>query len=509
MNSIFNILVLFFVTLSSLDSPGQPIQAVLSLTETIPLQDLADNVLNPESERYGVYYSPEEIRSLVAPSDAEYNEMLGFLRESGFSIVKESKSHLMLVIQGDHQLFEKVFSAQIQFTGPKKFRNRGEIEIPSQLSRVANITGLDNTHSYKPHYKIAAQQYETSQQPGILPAQIKTAYGMDPLYEQGLSGKDQDIAIAAFMDFSLQDVLTYYEKVGLSPVPSVEQIIFDGIPAYDNRAAIETELDSELTAMIAPGANIHVFSSSQNSDAGELTVFNAILDDNRSKLVNYSWGDCETHVPKQHRRDMEKVFARAIAQGINILVASGDNGSDSCGDSTLSAGWPNINPNVVSVGGTTLNLSASGFSEIGWWGSGGGVSIFYPRPFWQLSQTPYTKRADPDVAFNADPGTGEAIWTQEHTNNVPNWLLVGGTSMAAPQWVGFLALVNEARAEQDLDALGYLNPLLYKASLSQKKRIFRDITQGSNGAYTAGKGWDAVTGWGTMNGAALLNYLVQ
>lgn len=508
MKFIFKTIVIVLFALSSVRSLGKSIEAVLTFAEKIRMTDLAENVLNPNSDRYGIFYSPEEIRALVGPSDTDYKNLLDSLVQQGFSIVRESKSHLILTVRGDHLLFEKVFSTHIQFKNTGKYRNRGEIRIPSQLSLIANITGLDNTHSFKPRYRISKREYSTTDQPGILPAQIKTAYGMDALYEDGLSGKGQDIAIAAFMDFSLENVRTYYEKIGLSPIPNIEQITFDGKPEYDNRAAIETELDSELSAMIAPGANIHVFSSSQNSNAGELTVFNAILDDNRSKLVNYSWGDCETNIPKSHRTLMEKVFARAVAQGINILVASGDNGSDSCANDTVSAGWPNINPYVISVGGTSLKISDIGITETGWSGSGGGVSVHYKKPRWQNSKTPYAKRADPDIAFNSDPNTGEAIWTQEN-EKAPNWLVIGGTSMAAPQWVGFLALVNEARAEQGLRSLGYLNPILYRATARERSEIFRDITTGTNGVYSARRAWDAVTGWGSMNGEALLDYLLK
>src|ERR1700675_1627840 len=97
-------------------------------------------------------------------------------------------------------------------------------------------------------------------------------------------------------------------------------------------SAGETELDAEFSGMIAPGASIHVFASSQNSDAGELAMFTAILDDNRAKVVNYSWGSCDNQVSSSHQADMDKVFARAVAQGVNILNASGDSGSDCVGD---------------------------------------------------------------------------------------------------------------------------------------------------------------------------------
>ena len=79
--------------------------------------------------------------------------------------------------------------------------------------------------------------------------------------------------------------------------------------------------------------------------------------------------------------------------------------------------------------------------------------------------------------------------------------------MAAPQWVGFIALVNQARFEKGLKPLGYLNPILYKASKEDKARIFTDITTGQNGAFKATKGWDAVSGWGSMKAYEMLKFL--
>jgi kumamolisin len=82
--------------------------------------------------------------------------------------------------------------------------------------------------------------------------------------------------------------------------------------------------------------------------------------------------------------------------------------------------------------------------------------------------------------------------------------VIGGTSIAAPQWSGFMALVGEARGGK---AVGYLNPLIYGIPAADQNKYFNDVTSGSNGAYTAAQGWDAVTGFGSMNASNLLTYL--
>ena len=88
-------------------------------------------------------------------------------------------------------------------------------------------------------------------------------------------------------------------------------------------------------------------------------------------------------------------------------------------------------------------------------------------------------------------------------------MTIGGTSMAAPQWSGFMALVGESRAKANKGTLGFLNPIIYAIPASTRASVFNDVTTGNNGTYKAGAGWDAVTGWGSMQAQGLLNYLTQ
>ncbi len=295
--------------------------------------------------------------------------------------------------------------------------------------------------------------------------------------------------------------------MGLASTPTIDQVKFNGEPTLDENSALETQLDAEFSGMIAPEANVHVFASATNDDAGEVAMFTAILDDNRAKVANYSWGSCEPQVTPTHLAEMSKIFARAVAQGVNILVASGDSGSDSCQDGKNLADWPAANPDIVSVGGTTLKIGTS-TTESAWNGSGGGISAVWELPKYQKDLgAPYTKRSYPDVAFNADPSTGQAVYG--HYSGKPVWLVIGGTSMAAPQWAGFLALVGEARSLKKKSTLGFLNPFIYSLSAKERTAMFHDITSGSNGAYKAGPGWDAVTGFGSMNAEALLTKLTS
>ena len=516
---------------------ANPVDLVLRLKETTPIEQLANSVIDPSSPRYQQYYSVAEIRALVAPSDATYNALVSNLKSRGFQVVSESDSHLMITIRGEQNQVESLLntkfnvysaehpgvSANIRLAGVAK-----AAVLPDDLASVVDsVTGLDQTRKSHPHYHVVSNAPHASAQPvTISQAAIKQSYGFNGIYTQGITGKGQHIAVATYGGFHLDDVQGFFVQSKISPAPSVDQVTFNGTPAIDEDSAVETQLDSEFSGMIAPGAAIHVFTSNDNSDAGELAMFTKILDDGRAKVVNYSWGTCEADVTPAHKADMDKVYARAISQGINIMIATGDSGAEGCSNSTKkSAGWPASSPNVVAVGGTTYKVSAAGKLEETAWtgstaktgGSGGGISTLYPLPSYQSNfQSPYVKRSIPDVAFNANPDSGEAVWTSCQpnpqtgacTHGTAHWMNIGGTSMAAPQWSGFMALVGESRAKSGKGSVGYLNPIIYALSASTRAQVFHDITSGSNG-YKAGAGWDAVTGWGSMQADALLSYLTS
>jgi len=484
---------------------AETLNAMIRLQEKVPLEQLADNVRNPGAPRFGAYYSPTEIREIAAPSDEEYSLVVQQLKNEGLQITGENKTHLWIAVKGDSTVFEKVFQARFQFNKEGKRQLQAQAQVPTYMSLIASVGGLENHRQAKPlhHFK---SRVLSNTPGGISPATIKTVYGFDSIYASGISGQGQHIAVATYNDFNLPDVQYFYQTMNISPAPSIDKVPFNGAPPADENSAMETQLDAEFSGMMAPGANVHVFSSATNDDAGELAMFTAILNDNRAKVVNYSWGSCEKQVTAQHAQDMTKVFAQAVAQGVTILVASGDSGSDSCQDGSTVADWPAAHPDVTAVGGTTLALNGKSPTETAWNGSGGGISQMFDLPNYQAGLGgQFIKRSYPDVAFNADPASGQAIYA--HQNGVAGWLVIGGTSMAAPQWAGFLALVGNARAAKNLAPMGFLNPLIYATNASQQAQIFTDITVGANGAYTAQVGWDAVTGFGSMKAQSLLNFL--
>ena len=489
------------------------IEAVLRLTERVPMEALAAAVTDPQSPRYGKFYSPEEIREVAGPSDADYTTFVENLQSQGFQVVSETKTHLFMTVKAPKEVFEVSFRTKIQFVNKKRTRHisKDPARVPESLNLIASVIGLDNTRVSKPLHHIGRKGNSQKLGDGYEPSTIHELYGFDPIYKAGLSGKGQHIAIATYDGFYLNDVVQYYAYENINPQPKVDVLEFNGMAYVNSDSAMETALDAEFSGMIAPGAQIHVFTSALNNDPGEVQLFTTILDDNRAKVANYSWGDCEANVSQQHFQDMTKVFARAVAQGVNIVAAAGDWGAYGCPSSRgkkssagkYNADWPAANPYVVAVGGTSVDISHGELAETAWDSTGGGVSSVFALPSWQTGfPSPFVRRSFPDVAFNADPNTGQPAYV--HNYQTPEWFQFGGTSIGAPQWSGFLALVGEARGGAPL---GFLNPIIYAMSAEQHQTLFHDVVKGNNGGFKAGSGWDATTGWGSMRASPLLDAL--
>jgi kumamolisin len=267
-------------------------------------------------------------------------------------------------------------------------------------------------------------------------------------------------------------------------------------------------LDIEVCGSVAPGARIAVYFA-PNTDQGFLDAATAAIHDtaNRPSVVSISWGGSESTWTEQAMTTMEQAFVAAAAMGVTVTVAAGDNGSsDGVSDGLAHVDFPASAPHALACGGTTLEITDGAIASETVWNdggtggaTGGGISVAFPVPSYQSASVlpPSANpgagpgRGVPDVCGNADPETGYLV--EVDGQSMP----IGGTSAVAPLWAGLVALLNEQLAAP----VGFLQPFLYS---SAGPADLHDITSGSNGAYRAGPGWDACTGLGSPNGAALL-----
>jgi kumamolisin len=312
------------------------------------------------------------------------------------------------------------------------------------------------------------------------------------------------------------DLDTYFQQLGVTPAPQVAAVSVDGgqnSPTGDpNSADGEVELDIEVAGAIAPGAKQKIFFA-PNTDQGFIDAVTSAVHDPDVTLISISWGQAESNFTAQSLNTFNQAFQEAGTMGKTVFVAAGDNGSsDGQTDGKNHVDFPSSSPFAVGCGGTTLQATSGNSSiasETVWneesqalGATGGGVSDYFAKPDYQSQvnvpapQGQSGGRGVPDVAADADPVTGYNVLIDGAKN------VTGGTSAVAPLYAGLFALINELLVKQGKPRAGHVHPALYR-----NPQTFRDITSGNNGAFSAGAGWDAVTGLGSPNGIQIADAL--
>jgi subtilase family serine protease len=319
---------------------------------------------------------------------------------------------------------------------------------------------------------------------GYTPTQIRHAYGFDRISLAGgtaADGSGQTIAIVtAYGDSHLVGDLAAFDTRFNLPTPALTVVAQDGssqLPPDDPGWTQETALDVEWAHAIAPGARLLVVETNSADEADCLAGIDYAAGQSGVNIVSLSFGEPE--YPAELQTDSH--FQHA---GVVFVAAAGDAGTVT---------YPAASPYVLAVGGTSLALDGPGnrLSETAWGQGGGGLSQYEPAPAFQ----PWlTKRGAPDVAYDADPGTGFAVYNSGGDGG-SGWVAMGGTSAGAPQWAGLLAIANQGRAAAGQAPLNgsQVPALLYSLPASD----FYDITAGGNAHNHAGPGFDLVTGRGS------------
>lgn len=273
-------------------------------------------------------------------------------------------------------------------------------------------------------------------------------------------------------------------------------------PGYDAGWATEMALDVQWAHATAPLARIILIESADASVTalqGAIRLANAM----GPGVVSMSFGSLEG----SWTNSADSAFT---ASNMTYLAATGDSGA--------AVSWPAVSSKVVAVGGTTLSYSGTGMrTETTWSGTGGGISLYTLAPSYQTAAVPgmstYRGRSVADVAFNADPASGQYVATLAPGTSTVRWISAGGTSLACPQWAGLFAIANAVRALSAKAPLGAPHEILYRQISTVPgtySSAFSDITRGANGTCTtclSKTGYDTPTGLGTPNVSSLVNAL--
>ncbi|MCL6454237.1 MAG: S53 family peptidase [Alicyclobacillus sp.] len=356
---------------------------------------------------------------------------------------------------------------------------------------------------------------------GYFPQDIRRLYN----FPANLDGSGQTIGILEFSDgYSLRDARQFWSLHGI-PSPSLAFVSVDGTrnDGGVQPADEEASLDLQWAGALAPGAQLVVYEANAGSTYAEfgdamVRTLQYILNDTtyQPTVLSISYGDAEVNFPTATLEQIASLIQQLSSRGTTVCIASGDQGAygmhNPDGPKVRHADAPATTPMAVTVGGTTLEPNGA---ETAWTylgpedggATGGGFSSLFATPAYQAAlQVP--SRGIPDVSLNADPATGYQIIFQGQP------AVVGGTSVSCPVFAAMVALANQQRAQLGKGPLINLTEVLYEAMEGSTRASvgFRDIVAGNNSyngvtGYAAEPGWDACTGWGSVDAARLIAFL--
>jgi kumamolisin len=543
--------------LSGVQSAGQ-LNESETITVTLVLRRRAQVpaalVIGPETVTH------EELDAQYGAETDDIALVTSTMTELGLTVTDTHQGSRRMMVSGTIGALSAAFGTTLTLvtspqpggTGEATHRYRsGSLSVPAQLAGIVTaVLGLDDRPVARPQFRrlTAAAASRTVTRETVTPETVTpetvtpetvtpetvtpeaapaaptavplTAPQVASLYNfpAGTDGTGQTIAIIELGGgYTQSDLDMYFSGLGLA-TPSVTAVGVDGGSNSPGQPSDgEVELDIQVAGAVAPKAAQLVYFAA-NTDQGFINaIAQAVHTTPPPIVVSISWGQSEDQWSEQSRNSMDSVFADAAALGVTVTVAAGDNGSSDDPNSTsgVHVDFPASSPHVLACGGTQLigNLSTNTItSEVVWnelanneGAGGGGVSDVFPLPSWQanvgvptIAGGTSTGRGVPDVAGNADPVTGYLVVVDGKQQPI------GGTSAVAPLWAGLIARLAQATGKK----FGLLQPLIYGGvTAGGAAQGFNDITQGNNGAYSAGPGWDATTGLGSPNGQALLTHL--
>ena len=533
------------------------------------------------SPNYHKWLTPEQYADRFGLSQHDVAKVVAWLKSEGFTVTAVAHGRRWVVFSGTVAEMQKTFHTEIHryiVEGEEHFANASEPAIPKALAGV--VSGLSGFNDFRlrpmsrpnkiaplaPMSFRANPDYTSGGSNFLAPDDIATIYDISKLYSQGYDGTGQAIAVVGQSDIHATDLSNFWTFFRLTP-PTLNKIVDPdtGNPGFTSDE-VEADLDLETVSGVARNATIYYVFGTSAVDAAEYAIDNPSLIP--VSVISISFGACEPQQPSSAFSQLESLAQQGNAEGITFAASSGDTGAAACelnGQSRsattgLAVNVPASVPEVTGVGGTefsgdvnnqsqywsttnspTGESALSYIPEMAWndsdgtgtgpilsatlAASGGGASIAYTKPSWQVGTgVPNDGARDvPDVAMTASANhDGYVIFCSNVgfgcTAGSP-LIAIGGTSAAAPVFSGILALLNHYLVKngfQTAPGLGNINQTLYQLAQSNSS-AFHDITTGSNivpctnpsancptsspfqFGYSAGVGYDQVTGLGSVD----------
>ena len=436
------------------------------------------------------YAQREVLRHQTDADPADVERFRSYCDRLGIKIVE--LHWRSVVISGPIDRLIEAFGATVAtFTDAegKRFRHRsGALHVPHDIA--AMVRGVFGLHQWPRSRRLGPLQRHSTP---LSASDIASRYGFPDA-----DGSGQTIGVLQFRgEFKLDDFDRCMQAQGLaSPHPIVKRVDNAALQhEIETTHDLEAALDSQIIGALAPGARIVIYQAPDDERGFLDAIRTALFDEefNPSVLsISYGWPEC-LWTPAA-LDVLDELFTVAALVGVSVFCSSGDNGAELDYDGTPHVLAPASSPFVHACGATTI-LSDSGTErETAWDKTGGGFSEHFDVPPWQgvarsaaAENTIEAGRGVPDVAAQELPGYCVFIDGVE--------LAIGGSSAVAPMWSALAARINQRLGAP----IALFSPLLYGSG----EKLFRDVTEGTNGRFHARAGWNPCTGLGVPLGGAI------
>jgi hypothetical protein len=570
-------------------NPQQMLRLVITLQPPHPAEEdeFIRQLADAASPNFHHYLTQEESAERFAPSVKDEQAVVTWAKSQGLSITQRYPNRLVVDVEAPVATIEKTFAVNInsyQMGEETYFSNDRDPAIPAALGGVIHsVMGLNNiqakhtrfpkkpTPIYSPgpssvlgtplegdgnlekfrtamKAKQGAGPLETDGAYDPTDIYKSTAYNYLPLQElghccnplnnTGNSPAQSSIAIAIGGDFLSSDISFFASSYGLAF--NVQRVLVDGAKQCtgsdcDGEATLDTEWTTATANSFGSASNtakVFVYEGPDYTDTSLLDALEKAASDGHARVLNMSWGESERDAGQGYLNDYHNLFKTMVEQGWTLVAAGGDGGATTDCNPQDEVSHPASDPYVTAVGGTTLTIQNGSYQkEVAWTGGpygcaandgggGGGCSVFFTSSYQGGASCSNSYRSVPDIALNADWN-----YAPEILYFGGQWMASGGTSVASPEMVGFVAQenayllyvgsVNGNTCGRNNNApcspMGSTSAYIYAEGLAPfaPHYPFYDITAGCNNNditqqyglkyFCAGAGYDRVTGWGSVN----------
>jgi hypothetical protein len=329
-----------------------------SAEQEAALQTLMAQQLDPKSPNYHAWLTPQQFGEQFGPADSDIQAVKDWLSSQGFADIKVNNGKTLIEFRGTAGQVQSAFHTEVHrlsVRGEEHFANMEEPKIPQALAPVVSgVIGLHNFHPQPLLRRLGKFQRNARTGEitplftftdvngtfyGVGPADFATIYNVPSTLNAAnpattYDGTGVNIAIVGKSNVNLQDIRDYRSLFGL-PAKDPQVILNGPDPGLVSGDEGESDLDLELSGAVAPDANI-LFVTTQDGQTDGVFGVDAsaeyVVDNNIAAILSESYGSCEPGLGTAGNQFYASLWQQAAAQGISVVVSTGDNGSAGCDD---------------------------------------------------------------------------------------------------------------------------------------------------------------------------------